>query len=67
MIPITVNGEVREVRAGLTAAELIAELELTNRRFAVEINEAVLPRSRLTEYRIRSGDRIEIVHAIGGG
>ncbi|WP_040663742.1 sulfur carrier protein ThiS [Nitrococcus mobilis] len=64
---ITVNGEVREVRTGLTAAELIAELELASRRFAVEINETVLPRSHLTEYRIRSGDRIEIVQAIGGG
>ncbi|HET8700624.1 MAG TPA: sulfur carrier protein ThiS [Nitrococcus sp.] len=67
MIRIILNGGAREVRDGLTAAELIAELELTGRRFAVEINEMLLPRSRFAEYRIRSGDRIEIVQAIGGG
>lgn len=67
MICITLNGEVREIRDGLSAAELIAELDLTAHRLAVEINEALLPRSRFAEYRIRSGDRIEIVQAIGGG
>ena len=67
MIRITVNGEEREIQEGLSAAELIAELDLTGRRLAVEVNEALLPRSRFAEYRIRSGDRIEIVQAIGGG
>ena len=67
MIRITVNGEVREIRDGLSAAELIAELNLTGRRLAVEVNESLLPRSRFAEYQIRSGDRIEIVQAIGGG
>ncbi|MDN5872320.1 MAG: sulfur carrier protein ThiS [Nitrococcus sp.] len=67
MIRITLNGEVREVRNGLTVAELVAELELSGRRLALEINEALLPRGRFGEYRIRGGDRIEIVQAIGGG
>lgn len=67
MIRITLNGEVREIRDGLTAAALIAELDLAGRRLAVEINEALLPRSRFAEYRICGGDRIEIVQAIGGG
>lgn len=58
---------MRQIRDGLTAAELIAELELTGRRLAVEINETLLPRSRFAEYRICGGDRIEIVQAIGGG
>lgn len=67
MIQITINGEVHDIRDGLTAAELITELELSDRRLAVEVNEALLPRSRFAAYRICSGDRIEIVQAIGGG
>ncbi|MDN5849938.1 MAG: sulfur carrier protein ThiS [Nitrococcus sp.] len=67
MIRITVNGEAQDIRDGLTAAELVAELRLSGRRLALEINEALLPRSRFAEYRIRRGDRVEIVQAIGGG
>lgn len=67
MIRVTINGESCELREGLTAAELLDELDLTGRRLAMEINEMLLPRSRFTEYRIHGGDRIEIVQAIGGG
>lgn len=67
MIRVTINGESCEIREGLTAAELLDELELAGRRLAMEVNEALLPRSRFADYRIHSGDRIEIVQAIGGG
>lgn len=64
---ITVNGEPREVPDGVTAAELIAQLELTGRRVAMEVNREIVPRGRYAEHRLRPGDRVEIVHAIGGG
>lgn len=64
---IRVNGEDREVRAGITAAELLDELELGGRRLALEVNEDIVPRSRFEDHRLQPGDRVEVVQAIGGG
>jgi sulfur carrier protein len=64
---ITVNGEIREAAEGLTVAALLGELELAGKRLAVEVNEDVIPRSDHPRHALREGDRVEIVHAIGGG
>jgi sulfur carrier protein len=64
---ITLNGQAREVPAATTARQLIAMLDLEGRRLAMEINQEVVPRSRLDELQLQQGDCIEIVHAIGGG
>jgi sulfur carrier protein len=64
---IIVNGQPREVPEGATAAELVELLELTGRRLAMEVNGDILPRSRHAGHRLAAGDRIEIVHAVGGG
>ena len=64
---IRVNGEDREVRAGITAAELLDELDLAGRRLALEVNEDIVPRSRFAEHGLQPGDRVEVVQAIGGG
>jgi sulfur carrier protein len=64
---IVVNGEPREVKPGLTAAQLVELLELGGRRLAMEINREILPRSQYGEHQLRNGDQIEIVQAIGGG
>jgi sulfur carrier protein len=64
---ITVNDQSLEVEDGLSAARLIDLLGLSGKRVAMEINLEILPRSRFETHRLRSGDRIEIVHAIGGG
>ncbi len=64
---ITVNGQSREVPDGATAAQLVQILELTGRRLAMEVNGEIVPRSRHDDHRLAAGDRIEIVHAVGGG
>lgn len=56
----------REIRAG-TVAELVAELKLEGRPFAVELNRAVVPRAEFARREIRPGDRIEVVEFVGGG
>ena len=66
-IQITVNGETRSVPAGQPLQGLIEALGLTDRRIAVEVNEQLVPRSELPERVVAPGDRVEIVHAIGGG
>ncbi|MCP5432592.1 MAG: sulfur carrier protein ThiS [Alphaproteobacteria bacterium] len=64
---ITLNGEPRTLSRALTVAELLAELDLEARKIAVERNLAIVPRSAYGETRLEAGDRLEIVHFIGGG
>lgn len=64
---IELNGDRYTLEAEATVAMLIARLSLENRRLAVEVNEQVVPRSRHCGHRLNDGDRVEIVHAIGGG
>ncbi len=64
---IIVNGEPRDVADRITAADLVRDLELEGQRIAMEINGEIQPRSGYAERLLESGDRIEIVRAIGGG
>ena len=61
------NGEERDGPAGMTLADLIADLELAHQRLAVEVNEDVIPRSAFADHVIEDGDRIEVVSFVGGG
>lgn len=64
---IQVNGETRQVPEGASISVLLDDLSLTDRRIAVEVNQDIVPRSRHDEHRLNDGDRVEIIHAIGGG
>jgi sulfur carrier protein len=64
---IQLNGEPREIPDHCTAAQLVALLELAGRRLAMEVNREIVPRTRYADTRLHDGDRVEIVHAIGGG
>lgn len=64
---VFVNGEPRDIAAGTTVAALLATMDLAGRRVAVEVNEDIVPKSRHAQAELRDNDRIEIVHAIGGG
>lgn len=64
---IFVNGNKRTVPEGFTAAQLVESLALGERRVAMEVNEEIVPRSQYPQHRFTQGDRIEIVHAVGGG
>lgn len=64
---IVLNGENTEVSEAISVQGLVEQLELTGRRIAVEVNEDIVPRSEHGEHQLAPGDRIEIVHAIGGG
>jgi sulfur carrier protein len=64
---ILINGEVQQVNEACTVADLLDSLSLTDKRLALEVNLEIVPRSTYTEHRLNEGDRVEIVHAIGGG
>ena len=64
---LTVNGEQQSFEDGITITELLREMELGGKRIAVERNGEIIPRSEHAETRLEDGDRLEIVHAVGGG
>ncbi len=64
---IVLNGETRTLEPGTTLAALVVSLDLGGRRMAVEVNEEVIPRSEYADHVLGDGDRVEIVHAVGGG
>jgi len=64
---IMLNGEPRTLAAHSTVRELLQAEGLGERRVAVEVNGEIVPRSRHGEHALQAGDRIEIVHALGGG
>ncbi len=66
-LSISVNGSHRRVPAGMTIAELAAELGLVPEKVAVERNMEIVPRSTLAQVEVQDGDDFEIVTFVGGG
>ena len=64
---LTVNGEDRDFGQIGSLADLVARLGLEPRKVAVELNLAIVPRSVYGRTVLAEGDRVEIVHFIGGG
>ena len=64
---IVLNGGEREIDAPHTLAHLLEIAGYAERRVAVEINREIVPRSGYATRVLAAGDRVEIVHAIGGG
>lgn len=64
---IILNGQPRQVAKAATIAELLAELNLTGKYVAVELNREVIPRPRYAEQQLSPGDRVELVTLVGGG
>jgi len=64
---IQLNGQKRSIGTGTTLASLLHEEGLAERRVAVEVNGEIVPRGQHATYAVGEGDRVEIVHALGGG
>jgi thiamine biosynthesis protein ThiS len=63
---IEINGKTHSVPDACTVRDLIASLAVGG-RYAIEVNRDLVPRSTHDRHRLREGDRVEIVQAIGGG
>lgn len=66
-IAVNVNGQARRLTPDTTLAQLIAELAPAGRRYAVERNGAIVPKSLHGSTALADGDCLEIVVAVGGG
>ncbi len=67
MVQFELNGEPQETAEELSVAALLERFKLARRRVAVAINSEVVPKSRFAEVRIRNGDAVEVIQAVGGG
>lgn len=64
---IMVNGEFHQFEAGTTLAEMLVALDLPLKKIAVERNLEVVPKSTYEDVVLEAGDKLEIIHFIGGG
>lgn len=66
-VGITLNGKPRRVPEGASLSSLLDSLELDRRLVVVELNEQIVRRTELDDVPVREGDRVELVHFVGGG
>ncbi|MBK1693297.1 thiamine biosynthesis protein ThiS [Chromatium weissei] len=64
---IVLNGTPTEIADHSTLADLVAHLALTEQRVAIEVNAELVSRSTFASHTLAPNDRIEIIHAVGGG
>jgi len=63
---LTINGEDREFNV-TTLSELVSQLGMKPDRVAIELNRELIRRDRWSETPLSNGDKLEIVHSVGGG
>jgi thiamine biosynthesis protein ThiS len=64
---LQINGEAREFAGSLTLAALVEQLGMKGDRVAIELNREIASRDRWPSLELHDGDRLEIVHFVGGG
>lgn len=64
---IVINGEDEEFNNELTILELLIHRDLNREGVAVALNRSVIPRTEHATTMIREGDKVEVIHAVGGG
>ncbi len=66
-IKIKVNGEVKVVKENTKLSNLVKILKISVKKVAIELNQEIMDKKKLNKIDLKKGDKIEIVHFIGGG
>ena len=66
-ISIVLNGENKKIETDCNIKQLLTELNMTDKRLAVEVNQEIISRSEFSSFTFNEQDKVEIVQAIGGG
>ena len=66
-IKITVNGKISRIKDDLQLSSYIKKLKIPIKKVAVELNEEIIDKNKLSKFKLKNNDKIEIVHFIGGG
>jgi sulfur carrier protein len=64
---LTINGKEQTFDDAMNLAQLIEQLGMKSDRVAVELNREIVSRARWVDTRLNDGDKLEIVHFVGGG
>ncbi len=64
---ISINGENHTLSEPTSLKQLVSELGFEDKRLAIEVNQAIVPRGEYADFLLKDNDKVEIVHAIGGG
>ncbi|MEO8001026.1 MAG: sulfur carrier protein ThiS [Arenimonas sp.] len=64
---ILLNGKTLDLSGSVSLTQLLEQHGYAQRRVAVEVNRSIVPKSRHAEHLLSDGDKVEIVHALGGG
>ena len=66
-IKIKVNGKIKTIFENTRLSDLIKSLKIPIKKVAIEFNQEIIDKKKLKNVKIQNGDKIEIVHFIGGG
>jgi thiamine biosynthesis protein ThiS len=66
-VNVTLNGDTRQIRDGMTVLDLLSDLGLHPRLIVVEHNREILDRELYSKTEVHDGDTLELVHFVGGG
>ena len=66
-IKITVNGKISRIKDSLSLLSYVKKLKIPIKKVAVELNEEIIDKNKLSKIKLKNNDKIEIVHFIGGG
>ncbi len=66
-IKITVNGKQMQVVTKFSIKSLIVKLKMPLNKIAIELNKKIIDKKSISKIQLKKGDKIEIVHFIGGG
>ncbi len=66
-LKLVINGQERDTLSSHNLDDLLKELEISGTHIAIALNSQVIPRSNYGSTLLREGDKVEIVHAVGGG
>ncbi len=64
---IFLNGQTLDMPGSINISQLLDQQGYANRRVAVEVNRSIVPKSQHDQHLLNDGDKVEIVHALGGG
>jgi sulfur carrier protein len=67
VISVSINGTVHQFDTAISIAALIEQMQLGNKRIALERNGEIVPRGQFTQQMLADGDKLEVVVAVGGG
>ena len=66
-IKIIVNGKQMQVIPKFSLKSLIVKLKMPLNKIAIELNKKIIDKKSISKIQLKKGDKIEIVHFIGGG